>query len=314
MNNTAILVFAVLLSNSVFGAVTLTTNSHTGSQVGQTEAYYTGKFISATQSVPTNGLSLAAGWDLDCDDSLTLKGGSGIAGQYSSGSAGGIYNHYPTGWTNWNSNTYHSCVTNWTYSWGSGVQSISGGGFSITLSVSSSTTGHVVGSMYKPEGEGGTPIVIDIKGNGFDFTSYKEGVWFDIDADDIEEHISWTESTSDEAFLFLDYFENGLVDGGHELFGDHATLLSGEVSPHGYAALAELDMQEYGGNEDGFISNKDKYFQLLGAWIDSNHNGISEESEIARLRDIGIDSIGYETEVIDWTDEHGNTIFFCKLG
>jgi hypothetical protein len=77
-------------------------------------------------------------------------------------------------------------------------------------------------------------------------------------------------------------------------------------APHGFAALEFFDRQVNGGNANGAIDSGDDIFQSLVAWIDANHDGISQAEELKTLRAVGVISIEYTAKEAWRRDSNGN--------
>jgi hypothetical protein len=147
----------------------------------------------------------------------------------------------------------------------------------------------------------GSPIVIDLDGDGIETLSQDANVYFDLDNNGMAEQTGWV--GNDDGLLVLDKNGDGEITNGNELFGNHTKLADGTDAVNGYQALSELDT-----NSDGLINQDDESYANLRVWQDANGDGLSQESELHTLQDLGIASLttGYTDTSID--DGNSNTI------
>ncbi len=157
-----------------------------------------------------------------------------------------------------------------------------------------------------------SPILVDVKGNGFDLTDAAGGTTFNLNNIGGKEKLAWTRSSSDDAWLVLDRDGNGTIDDGTELFGDvtpQSEPAEG-AGKNGFRALAEYDQIANGGNADGQIDANDSVFSKLRLWQDVNHNGFSNTGELHTLPALNVAALELDYKFSKKTDKNGNRFAF----
>jgi hypothetical protein len=130
----------------------------------------------------------------------------------------------------------------------------------------------------------GTPIVLDLNGDGVKTLAMSDGVKFDLFADGANISTGWVSQA--DGLLVLDRNHDGVINSGAELFGSATQLANGDKATDGYQALRELDT-----NHDGLITSSDAVYADLRVWVDANSDGVSDQQEIKTLASLGIAKI-----------------------
>jgi Ca2+-binding RTX toxin-like protein len=124
--------------------------------------------------------------------------------------------------------------------------------------------------------------------NGFEMIAASEGVVFDHDGDGQKTGTGWV--GSNDGFLIFDRNNDGIINNGGELFGEHTLKYSGSGKyADAFEALAQEDT-----NGDGVVNAQDANWTSLKVWRDLNQDGISQENEFFTLDELGI--AGFSTE------------------
>ncbi|MFO0059101.1 MAG: calcium-binding protein [Cyanobacteriota bacterium] len=153
-----------------------------------------------------------------------------------------------------------------------------------------------------------SPLILDLDGNGIQTLALTgTAIYFDHDCNGFAERSGWV--GYNDGLLILDLNNNGKIDNGRELFGNHTLLSNGELAKNGFEALARYDL-----NRDRVIDNQDAIWSSLRVWRDQNSNAISDPGEWLTLEEANTQSLqlGYVTSMaIDANDnEHKETGFF----
>ena len=132
-------------------------------------------------------------------------------------------------------------------------------------------------------------------------TGVADGVAFDVDGDGRRERVAWTRAGTDVAFLFLDQDGNGQVTSGRELIG-------GRTTPKAWNGFMALRLLEPAAR--GAITVGHPLYSRLLLWVDRDHNGRSDASELRPVSE-AFQRIGlgyFVSRDPDRQDAHGNVV------
>jgi hypothetical protein len=97
------------------------------------------------------------------------------------------------------------------------------------------------------------------------------------------------------------YQNDGEINSGAELFGNHTRLADGNLAANGFSALRDLDT-----NGDSVIDASDESYSDLRVWRDLDQDGKSDEGELFTLNEVGVESLSVSYHNQNYTDEFGN--------
>jgi len=130
-------------------------------------------------------------------------------------------------------------------------------------------------------------------------------VLFDIDANGRPIYLAWTAAGAPMAFLAIDRNQNGRIDDGSELFGNHTPLPGGTTAANGFEALLPDDA-----NHDGVIDASDPIWSSLLLWTDVNHDGVSQAAELLSVSQSNVVAISLDYHFTGRYDGKGNRFRF----
>ena len=145
-----------------------------------------------------------------------------------------------------------------------------------------------------------SPLMIDLKNMGIQYTSFGEHVMFDFGEGQMP--TTWPSNADSAMFLVNDKNDNGKIDGIEEMFGDNTPSINGRKNNNGFEALREFDS-----NKDNIIDQKDMIWGNLQLWSDANVNAATDPGELKSLSQFQITGIelNYQ-ELLQNQDTHGN--------
>jgi hypothetical protein len=152
------------------------------------------------------------------------------------------------------------------------------------------------------------PLILDLNGDGIFTTSLDDPVNFWIDLNGQSETTAWTNPATEEGFLWMD-LNNDHAAQVTELFGSRMIAPNGQYHAHGFDALQKYDRPYFGGDGDGKITHKDDVWARLKLWVDRNHDGVSQPTEISVPSAHRIVALNLQYADGDIYDENGNEIY-----
>jgi hypothetical protein len=146
----------------------------------------------------------------------------------------------------------------------------------------------------------GTPLVLDLSGDGIQTTTVQSGVAFDLNATGQKLSTGWLSPRN--GFLVVDLNGDGIISDGSELFGSGTRLPTGERAADGFAALRVFDT-----NHDGAIDSRDARFRDVAVWVDANQDAVCQPGEMHTLASLGIVKLNLDAKDVS-IENNGNVV------
>lgn len=131
------------------------------------------------------------------------------------------------------------------------------------------------------------PLLLDLSGKGAGLVGIEDGVLFDVDNSGTLRRTGWADR---QTGMLVHDDGSGQVTRISQMFSEYyagqpgANGSSGETPfSDGFAALASVDA-----NGDGRLTATDAVWGQLKVWVDGNHDGRSDASELKTLEALGI--------------------------
>jgi hypothetical protein len=142
------------------------------------------------------------------------------------------------------------------------------------------------------------PVVLDLDGDGLEFVAMgneSNHVLFDFDGNGTKETAAWV--GQDDGFLVYDANSDRRVNDGSEIaFAD-------------MTAEADTDLEAlqvvFDSNGDARLTSDDAEFSRFGVWQDANGNGSTEVGEFRTLDEMGIVSLGLNSNGVSYSAANG---------
>ena len=143
--------------------------------------------------------------------------------------------------------------------------------------------------------------IIALNGRDASTVYYKDGAYFDHDANGFAEQTGWVNANA-AGILAWDRNKNGKIDNGTELLGNFM-VIKGKSGQGGILLLNHFDK-----NRDGKIDEKDEIFSDLVVWQDYDGDGYSSSDELLTLKELGVKALHLRPVDVNREEENGNTL------